>query len=44
MANPWRLIDHVALDETIATIKTAAEKHGGNHVEVPCRQLLHMVP
>lgn len=43
MANPWRLVDRVALNDTVAAIKAAAAKHGGNHVEVPCRQLLQMI-
>lgn len=44
MANPWRLVDRVALDDTVAVIKTAAAKHGGNHVEVPRHQLLQIIP
>ena len=33
-SNPWLLVNHVAVEDTVMTIKTAAAKHGGNHVEV----------
>lgn len=38
MANPWMLVDRAALKDTVASIRTAAAKHGGSHVEVTLRE------
>lgn len=41
VANPWLLVDRAALQETVATIKTMAAKHGGSYVEVQQRERKH---
>lgn len=33
MANPWLLVDRAVVVDTVATLRTAAAKHGGNHIE-----------